>query len=51
MKVYGAENDKRLTGAHETSLFNKFTWGDGSRGGSIRVPVVTKEEGKGYLIC
>lgn len=45
LELYGANNDKRLTGLHETSSFDKFTWGDGSRGGSVRVPVVTKEEG------
>jgi len=48
LSLYGANNDKRLTGYHETSSYEKFSWGDGSRGGSVRVPVVTKEEGKGY---
>ena len=45
LDLYGANNDKRLTGRHETGSYKKFTWGDGSRGGSLRVPVVTKELG------
>ncbi|CAD8090682.1 unnamed protein product [Paramecium primaurelia] len=49
LKLYGANNEKRLTGHHETSSYDQFSWGDGSRGGSIRVPVVTKELGAGYL--
>ena len=43
LKLYGANNEKRLTGHHETSSYHTFSWGDGSRGGSIRVPIVTKE--------
>lgn len=35
----------RLTGSHETSEYGKFTWGDGSRGGSVRIPIITKELG------
>ncbi|KAM3144357.1 hypothetical protein pb186bvf_003521 [Paramecium bursaria] len=49
LDLYGANNDKRLTGRHETGSYKKFTWGDGSRGGSLRVPVVTKELGQGYF--
>jgi glutamine synthetase len=32
-----------LTGKHETGRYDKFTWGDGSRGCSVRVPIITKE--------
>jgi glutamine synthetase len=38
-----------LTGKHETGSYDKFTWGDGNRGGSLRVPVITRDLGKGYL--
>lgn len=47
MALYGTDNDRRLTGRHETSRYNKFTWGDGSRGGSVRVPVDVKASGRG----
>lgn len=43
--VYGADNDKRLTGKHETQSINKFSYGVSDRGASIRVPVTTKEDG------
>jgi len=45
LHLYGAKNDERLTGRHETGSYWKFTWGDGHRGGSVRVPVMTKEQG------
>ncbi len=48
--VYGADNDKRLTGKHETQSINKFSYGVSDRGASIRIPVPTIEEGwKGRL--
>ncbi|CAD8152615.1 unnamed protein product [Paramecium pentaurelia] len=47
--LYGSNNIDRLTGAHETSEYGKFTWGDGSRGGSVRIPIITKELGQGYF--
>ncbi|CAD8213098.1 unnamed protein product [Paramecium octaurelia] len=49
MLLYGLNNEARLTGKHETGEYNQFSWGDGSRGCSIRVPIITKELGKGYL--
>jgi len=49
LELYGADNRMRLTGKHETSSFESFSWGDGNRGGSLRIPVCTKLEGKGYL--
>lgn len=48
--VYGADNDKRLTGAHETQAIDKFSYGVSDRGASIRIPLITAENGfKGWL--
>ncbi len=48
--VYGAENDQRLTGLHETQSINEFSYGVSDRGASIRIPVGTVEDGwKGRL--
>ena len=37
-KLYGAGNEKRLTGIHETSSMEKFTYGCGNRACSFRIP-------------
>jgi glutamine synthetase len=47
--MYGADNDKRLTGKHETCTIAQFRSGVGDRGASIRIPTSTNAEGKGYL--
>ena len=48
--VYGPDNDKRLTGKHETAPWNKFTYGVADRGASVRVPHSFVNNGyKGYL--
>ncbi|WP_422361318.1 glutamine synthetase beta-grasp domain-containing protein [Reichenbachiella sp.] len=48
--VYGAENDQRLTGDHETQSIDKFSFGVSDRGASIRIPIATVENGwKGWL--
>ncbi len=48
--VYGADNDQRLTGLHETQAINEFSYGVSDRGASIRIPIVTVEDGwKGRL--
>lgn len=48
--VYGADNDQRLTGEHETQSIDKFSYGVSDRGASIRIPVATIENGwKGRL--
>lgn len=48
--VYGADNDKRLTGQHETQSIDKFSYGVSDRGASIRIPISTVENGwKGRL--
>lgn len=50
ISVYGADNDQRLTGAHETQSIDQFSFGVSDRGASIRIPVGTVEDGwKGRL--
>merc|ERR1711981_64050 len=50
MSLYGADNNKRLTGIHETSPFDKFSYGAGNRAASIRIPTTTMNaNGKGYI--
>ena len=39
--VYGAFNDQRLTGLHETASINDFSYGVSDRGASIRIPIIT----------
>ena len=48
--VYGADNDQRLTGEHETQSIDKFSFGVFDRGASIRIGVATVGAGwKGWL--
>jgi glutamine synthetase len=49
--VYGKGNEKRLTGKHETASIDQFTYGEGDRGASIRIPVETVDNHykSGYL--
>tara|TARA_Y100000034_G_scaffold102792_1_gene127889 strand:+ start:76 stop:1551 length:1476 start_codon:yes stop_codon:yes gene_type:complete len=49
ISAYGEGNDRRLTGKHETSSFDTFTWGESDRSASIRIPLSTTKEGRGYL--
>lgn len=49
MAWYGQDNDKRMTGRHETAKFDVFSHGVGHRGTSIRIPNPVAQEGKGYL--
>ncbi len=50
IEAYGPENEKRLTGLHETQSIDKFNWGVADRGASIRVPhSFIKNNYKGYL--
>jgi glutamine synthetase len=46
---YGSDNNLRLTGKHETQSIEKFSWGVSDRGSSIRVPLATAQEWKGYV--
>lgn len=47
--VYGADNDQRLTGHHETSYYKKFSHGVGTRTTSVRIPNSVKAEKCGYM--
>ncbi|XP_059055121.1 glutamine synthetase 2 cytoplasmic isoform X2 [Achroia grisella] len=53
IKVYdprgGKDNERRLTGLHETASINDFSAGVANRGSSIRIPRLVAEEKKGYL--
>ncbi len=50
ISVYGADNDQRLTGLHETQSIDQFSYGVSDRGASIRIPIATVEDGwKGRL--
>jgi glutamine synthetase len=50
ISVYGAYNDKRLTGKHETQSIDQFSYGISDRGASIRIPIATVEnDWKGWL--
>ena len=47
---YGSDNDKRLTGNHETQSIDTFSYGVSDRGASIRIPIYTVEnDWNGYL--
>jgi len=47
---YGSDNDKRLTGNHETQSISTFSYGVSDRGASIRIPIYTVEnDWNGYL--
>jgi len=45
----GRDNERRLTGLHETSSIHEFSAGIANRGASIRIPRQVGEEGMGYL--
>jgi len=47
--VYGAHNEERLTGLHETCSIQDFRYGVSDRGASIRIPMQTANDGYGYL--
>lgn len=49
IKAYGAGNERRLTGKHETAGIDKFSYGVANRGASVRIPNSTAFEGKGYF--
>lgn len=49
MAVYGAHNEERLTGLHETCAITEFRYGLSDRGASIRIPMATDLNGNGYL--
>merc|ERR1719461_1855270 len=45
----GKDNERRLTGLHETSSIHDFSAGVANRGCSIRIPRDVAEKGYGYL--
>lgn len=49
IKLYGAGNEQRLTGKHETCDITEFRSGVGDRGASVRIPTSTNSQGKGYF--
>jgi len=50
ISVYGADNEQRLTGLHETQSIDKFSFGVSDRGASIRIPIYTVQNNwSGYL--
>lgn len=46
--LYGEGNTYRLTGSHETASHDIFNYAEGSRGSSVRIPVMTMVDKKGY---
>ena len=47
---YGSDNDKRLTGLHETQSIDEFSYAVSDRGASIRIPIYTVDHNwNGYL--
>ena len=48
LDVYG-DNSKRLTGHHETSDKDVFSYGVGNRASSVRIPTTTAADKKGYI--
>ena len=49
IETYGAHNEERLTGLHETCSIKEFRYGVSDRGASIRIPMQTANDGFGYL--
>ena len=49
MSVYGKYNEERMSGLHETSSMDKFTWAISNRGCSVRIPLNVVNDNCGYL--
>jgi len=47
--AYGVGIEERLTGAHETAHYTKFSYGVSNRGSSIRIPGGVARDKRGYL--
>jgi len=45
----GRDNERRLTGHHETSSIHDFSAGVANRGASVRIPRQVGEDGYGYM--
>lgn len=48
LELYG-DNSERLSGKHETSHKDKFTYGVGDRSASVRIPTNVAHTKKGYI--
>ena len=48
LEFYG-DNSQRLTGEHETSKREEFSYGTGNRAASVRIPTSTAAAKKGYI--
>jgi glutamine synthetase len=49
IKNYGVGIEERLTGAHETAPWSKFSYGVSDRGASVRIPGGVARDKKGYF--
>jgi glutamine synthetase len=49
MEVYGQHNEERMSGLHETSSMDKFSWAISNRGCSVRIPLNVANEQCGYF--
>jgi glutamine synthetase len=49
VRNYGVGIADRLTGAHETAHWSKFTYGTSDRGASVRIPWAVAKEQRGWL--
>lgn len=49
IKHFGVSNETRLSGRHETSSYDNFSWGIGNRGSSVRINSNTYKTGYGYF--
>jgi glutamine synthetase len=49
IKAYGVGIEERLTGAHETQHWSKFSYGVSDRGASVRIPAAVAGAKRGYL--
>jgi glutamine synthetase len=47
--AYGDGIEERLTGAHETAPYTKFSYGVSNRGASVRIPAAVAAAKRGYL--
>lgn len=48
-QIYGKDNDKRMSGKHETSKLDEFTYGIGTRHTSVRIGHDVYNDKKGYF--
>jgi glutamine synthetase len=49
IQIMGKNNERRLTGKHETSSFESFNFGIGTRNTSVRIGNETHRDGFGYF--